>query len=305
MRPVSLLALLALGLAPRASALTFEQTIALPAIRLIPQLKLAAFTDRDEDSLIALLSDEDPAVRAQAARSLKAFALTGRRAEGALLNVVADSWQPETVRREAVKSLSWAAQNANTRDRLVNLARDGSQTASLRGIACKALYVSAGVDARTAQTLRDLLRDSSEQEPVRAGAAWALFADVADRQTTDALRGAAADSSLSTPGSARFESVRSLYLAMGDRPVQDAVKAIAADQWSPLPLRVAAVLAHHAVNTESGVHPWLLEVAQDQSQPALRAAALQALEDGESLDFVRYFHLTHYRGQAVDPLTNE
>ena len=306
MRPILLLPLLALGLAPRAAAApTFEEAIALPARALIPQLKLLAFDDRDEDSLIALLSDNDPVVRAQAARSLKPFVMTGRRAEGALLGVMADSWQPEGVRREAIKSLSWAAQNRKTHDALVDLARDGSQASSLRAIACKALYVAAGQDSRTAEVLRGLLEDGSEQEAVRAGAAWALFSSVSDRKTSDALRERAADATLSTPLSVRYEAVRSLYLAMGGRPVSEAVRQIADDQWSPLPLRQAAVLAHHFVSQDSGPHQWLQALAADQSQPQLRAAALKALEPDQTLELVQYFHLSWFHRQALDPIADQ
>lgn len=306
MRPIALLALLVLAPAAEAGPTpSFEQLIAAPARELIPAIKRQAFDGRDEDSLIALLSDQDPGVRAQAARALKQFALTGRKAEGALLQAMEDSWQPESVRREAAKSLAWAAQNDRTRERLLALARDGGQSASLRGVACKSLWLMAGRDGRTAEALRDLLSDGSEPEAVRAGAAWALFSDSGDRRTQDALRERASDASLSTPLSVRFEAARSLYLAMGERPVRDAIRDIAEDGWAPLPLRQAAVLAHHAVNMESVAHQWLLELSADQSRPQLRQAAMEALVDGPTMELTRFFHLARLGRQYVDPLENE
>jgi hypothetical protein len=306
MRPIALLALLVLApAAEAASAPSFEQLIAAPARELIPAIKRQAFDGRDEESLIALLSDQDPSVRAQAARALKPYAPNSSRAEAALLGVMDDSWQPESVRREAVKSLAWAARNQRTRERLAALARDGGQAASLRGIACKALWLMAGQDSRTAETLRGLLDDASEPEAVRAGAAWALFAATRDPRTQDALRERASDGSLSTPLSVRWEAVRSLYLAMGERRVGEAVRAVAEDGWAPLPLRQAAVLAHHAVNTRQDAHQWLLELSADQSRPQLRHAALQALTDGPTLELARFFHLAQLGRQSIDPLENE
>src|SRR5689334_12280152 len=103
MRPIALLVLAALwaaGSAAAASLPTFEQALAMPARELIPSLKLSAYADRDEDSLLALLSDQDAGVRAQAARSLKPYAAASARTRQALLGVLEDQWQPEGVRRE-------------------------------------------------------------------------------------------------------------------------------------------------------------------------------------------------------------
>jgi hypothetical protein len=281
----------------------FRLALSAPALTLAPKPAAARVTAfSDEDKLIDLLDDNDPAVRAQAARSLKHYALNSYRAENALLGLIGDSREVEAVKREAVKSLAWAAQHYNTKDKLLDLARDSRQTATLRAITLKALFVVANqYDVK--DKLKDILNDSHEDLIVRSGAAWGLWsAAFNDYQAREALLSVARNDR--EESALRVEAVKSLYSAMSDYSVKDKVWDLSKNDRLDDPLREAATLCLHAIATDWSVKSYLEDASRNGRNGAVRLAAIKAL-GGASLELTRYFHLSHYLGRYIDPLEDQ
>lgn len=290
------------GLEQAVSAVSraFEAAAQAPAMTLVPAFKhLRAFND--EDALIALLSDNDASVRATACKSLKNYALNSWRSENALLERAQDGRELESVRREAVKSLAWAAQHWTTRDSLVRLAGDSHETLTLRAIALKSLYV-IGNDWTAQRALFDAVE--SGELPLRAAAAWAVAgAATSNYQAKDQLKKIVDESR--EPVTLRVEAVKSLYAAMTDWNVRDLVWRLAQDSGAPRALREAATLALNAANSDWNVKSWLESEARGESDPVIRTAAIKALAAGPDWELVRYFHLSYYNGRFVDPLEDQ
>lgn len=258
----------------------------------------------DEDTLIALLGDNDASVRAGAARSLKGYALTSYKTENALLERAKDQREQESVRREAIKSLSFAAQHWNTRDALLELAKSDRETTALRAITLKSLYVMAG-DSTVKETFFDILGGWSTSNPtLRAAALWAMMgAAGGDYDTKSKLLETA--NSPTENVVLRIEAIRSMYLGMGDWNLRDAVLRLAQDERQTLELRKFSILVLNAINQDWTVKEYLQKEASEERNGALRATAIQAMQVGPDMQIVRLFHLSFYAGRFVDPLEDQ
>lgn len=279
----------------------FRHAIEVPANSLVPALaKFKKSSLSQEDQLISLLEDRDQAVRIEAAKSLRHYALNSWRAESALLRVAEETQEDESVRREAIKSLAWACQHHNTRAQIISIAeRDTS--GPIRAIAWKSLYVVAN-EYSVRSAMESAL--SRETPKVRPAAAWALWpAAINDHSARRALLSLAEDGS--EPAELRVEAVKSLYSTMTQWEVRNAMERLSRDTHQDIALRVAATLALHAVNQDWSTRNYLESLARDSSSGALRTSAIKALQNGQSLELVRYFHLSYYLGRFIDPLEDQ
>ena len=289
--------------AAASASAAFRLGLEAPAAGLVPSMAKTVFHSlSDEDQLINLLSDSDPAVRAQAARSLKNFALSSYRAESALLDAVESSREVEAVKREAIKSLAWAAQHSNTKDKLVSVALDSRQTATLRAIALKSLYVVANqYDVK--DKLEEVLAASREDLVVRFAAAWGLWgAALNDSHAREQLLSLAKNDR--EDAGLRVEAVKSLYSGMSDWNVKDGVWALSKDERLEAPLREAATLCLHAISNDWSVRGYLEDASKNSRSSAVKLAAIKAL-GGPSLELTRYFHVSYYLGRFIDPLEDQ
>lgn len=278
------------------------------AVHALRAVRPAAFSEgRDADQLLALLDDNDAAVRASAAKALRDYATQERRVSDRLVALMNETNENPFVRKEAVKSLSLAAEQSNdVRRAILAIAQNSSDNEIVRAIACKALFStlypnSSANDARDA--LIGLLQDSNERPAVRAGAAWGLFPDAATGRTQDALLAAAQDQWLDA--GARVEALRSLYFVLPQRrATAEAVRALVDDGFTAYPVRVAGVLIHQILRDENPTRDWLRTLAASASPDAVRVAAVQAQAD-ITPEMARYFHYTTLNRHWLDPLADE
>lgn len=285
-----------------ANALTSFRTLMGTPIKTIVADLRSVTTFSDEDRLLDLLDDSSPAVRAQAAKSLRHYALNSYRVESKLLDTAGDSREKPEVRREAIKSLAWAAQHYNTKSRILSIATDRSEPEDVRSIAFKSLYVVAASQYDVRSALQSALSSDGEPLAVRQGAAWTLWADSGDYSSRRALLGAL-DSS--EPLGLRVEAAKSLFGQMNEYDVKSRVWDYARDTRTPEDLREAAVLCLLLINRDYSVRSFLEDTARRDANQKVRLAAVKALDQGISLELVRYFHLSHYLGKFIDPLEDQ
>lgn len=289
-----------------APALEIDFTAAKHALQAV---RPTAFADGNtEDHLLALLDDWDPNVRAAAAKALREYAPIDRKVSDRLAAIMENGNDNPFVRKEAIKSLSFATSQSNDlRRRVIAVAQERNNPDAVRMIACKALYStlfpgSAANDSRDA--LLSILEENNERPAVRAGAAWGLFPDAATGPTQDALLAAANDQWLDAD--ARAEAIKSLYFVMDQRrAVQDSLRALAEEGLTAMPARFAAVVVFHRVNADHGVADWLQELAQNASPVQIRTAAILAQTPNLTEELARYFHFTNVNRRPLDPLENE
>lgn len=288
--------------AAASARLSFQATAVTPLLKFAPAAARFTTSSSDEDQLIRLLDDSDPAIRAEAARSLRNYALNSYRAENALIQVVENAREQEGVRREAVKSLAWAAQHHNTKAVLQRLAENDGEAETLRAVAAKSLYVVSN-DFSVRASLVKLMEDSREKAAVREGAAWGLMNAAANEWSVRTALTRIAEDSRQDAG-LRVEAIKTLYGTLGNWESRNAVERLARDSGTPEAVRETAVLCLHAANHEWTVKSFLEDLSR--SGPAkMRVAAVKAMQAGPSYELARYFHLSHYLGRFIDPLQDQ
>lgn len=257
----------------------------------------------DEDRLLDLLQDPDTEVRRLAVKGLK-FHIQSTRVQAKLKDIVSGRAQEEpAVRREAVKSLSWASGSYDVKDLLKDLGRRSEET-SFGALALKALHLfTSYYDVR--EVLLERAKDPSDRE-LRFAAVWALYAfsNLEWRVRDSLLDMLASDADTEI----RLEALKSLYLAMSERRVSARMLDTARDSREPLELRRAAIWALSAVSGDYQVKNYLEEAARRDPELVLRTAALEALTDPASSRIRDFFHIGYrtwpdYRYH--DPLENE
>ena len=276
------------------------------ALRTPPMAAVSGLADfrayGDEDRLIDLLDDSDPAIRMEAAKALRRYAQTSNRAERALTDLLERSGEAAAVKKEAIKSLAWAAQHDRVEDLLRDIA-SGQSGPGLQPIAIKALYVVVGQKNDARRFVKDILDDSSRPLAAREAAAWTLWAGHSDNDVRRDLLDKAADSAV--PLSLRVEAAKSLFGVFNTYDVKRALGEIARDRSAPEALREPAILGHLLDNQDTSTKRLLSELAEDRAlSQKLRASAIRAL--GEfNLEIARYFHLSHFQGKFIDPLLDQ
>lgn len=255
----------------------------------------------EEDALLDLLRDNDPEVRRQAVRSLKAWAWQRSSTRDRILDVYKNPSENMAVRREAAKTLSAASGDWNVQRELLDGAKRGTD-ASLRAISYKALYWAAS----QRNDVRDDLLDAARRETdktVRLAAIWALFA-TNDNRVEDELRDLATRAS---DADVRVEALKSGWGYMGYNRFRDDAYDLARNTSTPAAVRKAAILLH-ANRVESRQKDLLEDIARRDSDPAARAAAIAALGNARSEEISNYFHLIRrgHNGVLVyDPIDAE
>lgn len=255
----------------------------------------------EEDTLLDLLRDNDPEVRRQAVRSLKAWVAQRSSTRDRVLDVYRNSSEDAAVRREAAKTLSVVSGYNDVYQALLDYARRGSD-AGLRAISYKSLYWMAAQRSDVRDDIVDAARRESEPS-VRLAAIWALFV-VNDTRARDALLEIARRDASEA---ARVESLKSLYGLMGYNDVRDLAYDLARNTGTPASVRKAAILMH-ANRVTSSQKDLLEEIATRDREPAMRAAAIVALGNPRSEEIQTYFHLIRRdrNGALVyDPLDAE
>lgn len=261
---------------------------------------------QEEDSLLALLASPDAAVRAQAARELKAYAPFSDTARQKLLDVLQDRSELASVRREAARALSAGAADENVRGALLELAQRPSEPDALRAMCYKALYWQAADFSDVREALLDAARSESDRT-VRLAAIWALFCSAGDADVRDALIGIAKDDG---DTEARVEALKSLWGEMGLPEVRELARGYAQDASASQDLRVGGALMLSRRFEESDTE-LLSGLAQNDSDAVVRQAAVLALGGPDSDAVIGYFHSFHYvwrngiRYIVGDPLDKE
>ena len=280
---------------------SFSRLLSAPVKTLVTGLP-AVRALSDEDNLLDLMGDSEPAVRAQAAKSLRTYVLTSYRVENRLLDAAGDRNEKPEVRREAIKSLAWAAQHYNTKSRILAIAGSSSEAEDLRQIAYKSLYAVVSLEYSVRSALQSALGRSSEPLAVRRAAAWTLWADGADYSSRNALLSAL---ETSEPEALRVEAAKSLFGQMSEYSVKNKVWDIARDAGESEAVREAAVLCLLLINQDYAVKSFLESTARSDRNPVIRVAAVKALQPAISAELAGYFHLAYHLGRSIDPLENQ
>lgn len=287
----------------------FQQSLRSAAVEWLKQplsLHAAPSVERngieERNTLLELLRDPDPSVRQAAARALRPYVDGDLDARHGIAERAMDVSETEAVRKQAVKTLSWAGGHYDVRVMLADLAR-GSRSVAVRAAAAKALYQQA----RVHPSVRSLLLDLSDDDPslqVRGAALWGLFLatgepDVRGHLLDRAKRG-------SSP-ILRIEALKSLYGAVRDHlEVKGLARDIARSSSEHAAVRFTAILALSAASGEPDVRNLLTEIAGGDPDARLRRAAVVALDPYNDEIFV-HFHLPRRTpgGHYIDPLDAE
>lgn len=313
MRKLLLVPILTVTLVPRShaageslsagAAAAFHAAASLPPLNLLRTLapaEFSALSGDPQDRLLELLDDANPVVRAEAAKALRHYAQTDYDVQRRLIAVASSRAEVEGVRREAVKSLAWAAQSGDAERTLLRLAEDSAELDGLRAIALKSLYVAAGRDHEARRTLLAALERGGKD--LREAAAWSLAWATADWNAKRELVSVA--SSRSEPESLRIEAFKSLIHAMSDWEVQRLVRQTAEDKTAPVALRETAILELITINQDWQVKNFLEDTSRRGGDARLRTAAIKAM-GGWTLELARFFHLSQFRGNFIDPLEDQ
>ena len=255
----------------------------------------------EEDALLDLLRDRDAEVRRQAVRSLKGFVGQRSSTRDRVLDLYKDGREDLAVRREAARTLSAVSGYSQVYDALLDGAERGTDP-GLRAVSYKALYWTAAQRS----DVRDRLLDAARREPVetvRRAAIWALFNASGDNRVQDQLM----DLVRRDPSEAvRDEALRSLYGAMGHNDVRDFAYRLAEREPSRAVRRTAILL--HAFRVESRQADLLEVIAARDADAAMRAAAILALGRPQDDEIFRHFHLPRRDRHGVlirEPLDDE
>lgn len=263
-----------------------------------PRVVLASYNE--EQTLLDLLRDRDAAVRREAVKSLKTYVLQRSSTRDRVIDVLRDGSEELSVRRQAAKTLAAASNDGTVQRVLLETAQRGD--AGLRDIAYKALHWAAAQRWDVRDALLDEARRGSDPA-LRRAAIWGLFQTSNDNRVQDALIDIARRD---RDAAVRDEALRSLYYGMGSPDVRRLSADLARDSSEPTALRVSAVLLN-SFRVESSQTDMLERLAERDSDPAVRTAAVTALgRDPESV--TERFHLLRRNrngGIIGDPLDGE
>lgn len=263
-----------------------------------PKVVLASYDE--ERTLLDLLRDPDVSVRREAVRSLKTYVISRSSTRDRVVDVLRDGSEDLSVRRQAAKTLSAASHDNGVQRVLLETAQRGD--AGLRDIAYKALHWAAASRSDVRDELLDEARRGSDPR-VRRAAIWGLFQSSNDGRVQDGLIDLARRD---RDDGVRDEALRSLYYGMGSPDVRRLSADIARDSSEPTELRVSAVLLN-SFRVESSQTDLLERLAERDPDPVVRTAAVTALgRDPEAV--AARFHLIRRNrngGIVSDPLDAE
>ena len=252
--------------------------------------------------LVSALRDERAPLqeRIVAAIALRGWAHGVPDAAAALRETLADSREPDALRRECAKSLAWGLQSESASLLEIAEGRHGSSE-QLRAIAFKSMFRMTGVSA-----VRDALEyclsgRSCGSAALRGAAAWAGFKGAGGAQLRAALLGAARDRG--EDESLRSEALKSLFGQMGSAEGLELALGLAEDRALATELRETAVLSLISRRGQDRVRRALEAL---KSEPELRVAAMQALYGSIDGSIAERFHLDYWPpNYARDPLASE
>jgi predicted Zn-ribbon and HTH transcriptional regulator len=294
----SLLSPLAASAAPTSDAV-FANALS-GGSEMVAKFRTASWNE--EDTLLDMLRDNDVAVRRQAVKALKPYVSMRNSTRDRVRDVLKNSSEDMSVRREAAKTLSVVSGYREVYEELLDIAKRNSD-AGLRAISYKALYWTAS----QRRDVRDELLDAAKRESnktVRLAAIWALFAATNDNVVQDDLKDIARRDS---DADVRVEALKSLYNAMGYPDVRNLAFDLARNTGTEKAVRKAAILMH-ANRVDNNQKDLLQDIAQRDSDSSMRAAAILALGGPRSEEVQVYFHQIRRDargGLSYDPIDGE
>ncbi len=247
-----------------------------------------------------LLDDPDAALRARAAKALRRYITWDERVPRKLLEVLDRAGEPDSVRRDALKSLAWAERDSVI-TRLIATAISPHNSIDIRSLAHKALSLSAHSPA-VVDILLATLHDSRADPEVREAAAWGLGGAVDRDAAVSALQETARMSWEPLP--LRVEALKSLAGALSYETSRTVVLSVAQDPAEPASLREVAILSLVMIPSDYRARRILEDAARGDPDPLLRQAAIRAM-GGLTLELARYFHFFSFLGTPIDILEDQ
>lgn len=257
----------------------------------------------DRELINKLLYDNDASVRIAAAMYLKHYANNHPEARWALIKVLHNRSEKDSLRRECAKSLSLAGHDQAASNALWRIASGAPlESDDLRSASIKSLYLMHNRhDVRVG--VQNLLDRGDESLDVRRAAAWSLFMAAGKIETREALLSVMEGRD---EDELRLEAVKSLFGVTNVSRIRDALLKLAQDERESTTLRYGAILSMITRRGDWNVRRALEYIEKRDSNPALRAAALHALYRDIDYTIADFFHLAfHPPGVQRDPLINE
>lgn len=277
----------------------------LAEIQLALQAPVAETQDKalNMNQVSDLLRDSDPEVRKAAIRGSRALIANTRIYERVMF-IMENSGERLDIRVEAARALSYAVQYPKVQDALARTIKYGSAPVELNVMAYKALWGAANGYPKVQAFLIDAVKYTEKDPAARRAAIWALFDSTRNNKPRECLlellRYGKEDETTA------IEAVKSLYGGMAYRDVKELAIAMVRDADVAKPVRLAALLSLSAASGDSRVRNLLESMMRYESDPELRAAAVEA--SSPSPDKIRdFFHLNYKveNGWFVSPIERE
>lgn len=260
-------------------------------------------SQNEEETFLRLLDDSDPAVRISALKGLKNYVGLNSRTRERVLRVLDAYGEAQEVKKQAIKTLSWAANDRDVYEKLHDLARRSSQPSALRSIAYKALAWQLGIQSSIRSDVLDAAKRESDPA-VRLGAIWALYTVNGQSDVRDGLLDIAKRSS--EDDETRVAALRSLYGMMGMTEVRELAIDYARSRSTPAAVRYSAIMMLSARFSSSETE-LLEDLARNDPDARAKSYAAQALAQDRAT-VCRFFHLPLrdiYGRPVTDPLDDE
>ncbi len=274
-----------LAFAGPASGEGFEARIASVSAELSAAAAAPEMKDLNQRELLDLMRDPDPAVRKAALRSAR-YMISSRTLQERAIWMLNDGGEPEDVRVEAARALSYASQDRNVQGVLMDASLWAETPLAVRVMSLKALWFAAGSSRDPREFLMATVR-RAENPALRNAAVWGLFDAARNREAREFLTDL-----LDVPGEPAFrlECVKSLYNGVQDWRVQEALFRVINDVKEAAEVREAAMLALSGANGDPRVRRFLADAAADSAETFLKVAAIEA-QSPNPAKMRKFFHL--------------
>jgi len=171
-------------------------------------------------------------------------------------------------------------------------------------MAYKALWGAANGYPKVQAFLIDAVKYNEKDPAARRAAIWALFDGTRNNKPRECLIELLRDGN--EDEATAIEAVKSLYNGMAYRDVKELAISLVRNTDTAKPVRLAALLSLSAASGDSRVRNLLETMMRYESDPELRAAAVEA--SSPSPDRIRdFFHLNYKveNGWYVSPIERE